>query len=228
MKRILAFIVACTGLGAFPAMAQAGGNPPKVLNLATIDKPKAWTTIHVIANPVERDGREGAYLKSLADSANGIVGLALPVGVAFDTGVIEMELKGHGARGSSFLGVAFNVVDEKTFEAIYFRPFNFKADEPFRGRAVQYISWPAHTWERLRTDHPGRFEHPVNPVPDPDDWFRARIEVSDKQVRVFVNDANAPSLVADRLATDKAKRPMGLFVDSADGLYANVKVTAGK
>lgn len=225
MEAFLICIIALAGLIPASAFAQPKAKP---INLATIDKPKAWKTINVIANPVERDGREGAYLKSLADSANGIVGLALPVGVEFDTGVIELELKGKSERGRSFLGAAFNVVDDKTFEAIYFRPFNFKADEPFRGRAVQYISWPTNTWEKLRKDHPNQFEQPVNPVPDPDDWFRARIEVSETQVRVFVNDAKSPSLVVDRLATDKAKRPMGLFVDSADGLYANVRVTPGK
>ncbi len=227
MKNIPVLIIALAGLVAAPApgIAQIKAKP---LNLATIDKAKAWKTINVIANPVERDGREGAYLRSLADSANGIVGLALPVGVEFDTGVIELELKGKSERGRSFLGAAFNVVDDKTFEAIYFRPFNFKADDPFRGRAVQYIAWPANTWEYLRKNYPGQFEQPVNPVPDPDDWFRARIEVTDKQVRVFVNGAKAPSLVVDRLATDKAKRPMGLFVDSVDGLYANVRVTPAK
>ena len=221
MKNVLVFIIALACLGAAPGLAQVKAKP---LNVATIDKANAWKTINVIANPVELDGREGAYVRSLADSANGIVGLALPIGVEFDTGVIELDLKGKSERGRSFLGVAFNVVDDKTFEAIYFRPFNFKADEPFRGRAVQYIAWPTNTWEHLRKNYPGKFEQPVDSVPDPDDWFRARIEVTRMQVRVFVNDAKAPSLVVDRLATDKTKRPAGLFVDSADGYYANVRL----
>jgi hypothetical protein len=35
---------------------------------------------------------------------------------------------------------------------------------------------------------------PSRPVPDPDSWFHARIEVTDREVRVFVNDAKEPSL----------------------------------
>jgi hypothetical protein len=85
------------------------------------------------------------------------------VGVDFETGVIELELKGKSVRGRSFLGVAFNVIDDKTFEAVYFRPFNFKAEGEFRDRAVQYISWPANTWENLRKHRTGQFENAVSP-----------------------------------------------------------------
>ena len=106
--------------------------------------------------------------------------------------------------------------------------FNFKADEPMRGRAVQYIAWPVNTWEHLRKTAPGQFEQPVNTVPDPDGWFHAQIEVTDTQVRVFVNRAKEPSLVVARLARGGVQRPVGLFVDSAEGLYADLAVTPFK
>ena len=44
-------------------------------------------------------------------------------------------------------------------------------------------------------------------------------------LRVFVDGAKTPSLVVDRLSSDRKKRAMGLFVDSADGYYANLTVT---
>ena len=93
--------------------------------------------------------------------------------------------------------------------------------------AVQYIAWPANTWEQLRKNAPNRFEHAVTPVPDPDAWFHARVEVSDERVRVFVDGAQAPSLVVDRLSKGGVRRPAGLFVDSADGIYANLSVMPG-
>jgi len=89
------------------------------------------------------------------------------------------------------------VVDEKTFEAVYFRPFNFKADGDFKRRAVQYIAWPDNTWNKLRKDKPGKFEGPISPVPDPDGWFRVRVEVVEKQVHVFVNNVKGPCLTVD-------------------------------
>lgn len=221
MKNAIAAIVALACFGAGPGWTQARADAP---DLATINDARAWKVSNATAEPVNVDGRRAVRLTAAGDSANGIVGLALPAGIAFDTGLIELDLKGSSLRQRSFLGVAFNVVDDRTFEGVYFRPFNFKAAPPVDGRSVQYIAWPANTWERLRKERPGQFEQPVRPVPDPDGWFHARIRVTSNDVQVFVDDAREPSLVVPRLARGGVKRPMGLFVDSADGVYANVRV----
>lgn len=196
-------------------------------DLARIADATAWQVLQATAEPAQKQGRPALRLVSRGDSADGIVGLALPRGVAFTTGTIEVDLRGKNVRGRSFLGVAFNVVDANTFEAVYFRPFNFRADEPFRGRAVQYIAWPGSTWEHLRQALPGRYEQPLQPPPDPDDWFHARVEVGPAQVRVFVNGAAEPSLVVARRPAHGSgvPRSAGLFVDSADGTYANLRIT---
>ncbi len=157
----------------------------------------------------------------------GIAGLVIADGVNFTTGSIEIDLKGKSIR-PSFLGVAFNVADEKTFEAVYFRPFNFKADGVFKTRAVQYIAWPKYTWNELRKNRPGKFEGAVIPMPYPDKWFHARIEIETKQVRVYINDAKEPCLTVERLAESGKNRRVGLFVDTGDGLYANFKVIPTK
>lgn len=183
----------------------------------------AWSVIHTDAEEVDEGGRRAIHLVSRADSANGIVGLVLVNGLEFSTGSIDVDLKGKSLRGNSFLGVAFNVADEKTFESIYFRPFNFKAEPPFRARAVQYIAWPTYTWEKLRKERTGEFESAITPLPDPDDWFHARIEVAKDQVHVFINDATEPTIVTARLNERGIARRAGLFVDSADGFYANLK-----
>jgi hypothetical protein len=181
----------------------------------------------VSAEVIQDEGEKAARLKAKGDSAQGIVGLALPRGVQFATGTIEIDLKGKSVR-PSFVGVAFNVADEKTFEAIYFRPFNFKAEGEFKSRSVQYIAWPEHPWDQLRKDRPGQFEGPISPVPEPDGWFRARIEVSAKQVQVFVNGAKESCLTVDRLARSEKVRPVGLFVDTADGFYRNIRITPAR
>lgn len=67
------------------------------------------------------------------------------------------------------------------------------------------------------------FENAVQPVPDPDGWFHARVEVTRRQVRAFVNDATEPSLVVDRL-TDRQSGGIGLWVDVHDGAFANLKI----
>jgi hypothetical protein len=196
-------------------------------DLRMIADGKGWTVHNATAEAVEIEGKSGVRLKAKADSATGIAGLVLADGVEFTTGVIEIDLKGKSVR-PSFLGVAFNATDEKTFEAIYFRPFNFKAAGEFKSRAVQYLAWPEHTWEELRKNRPGKFEGPVTSVPDPNKWFHARVEIGNKQVRVYVNEAKEPCLRVDRLAESGKPRPVGLFVDTGEGLYAGFKVIPAK
>jgi len=226
MKHIILLALTLICFGSVPGRAQEKTDRP---DLATATNGKSWKILNATAKVMEMDGKRALHLKAIGDSANRIAGLALPVGVEFGTGVIELDLKGKNIPQGSFLGVVFNVMDEKRFEGVYFRPFNFKAaDELRRGHSVQYIAWPENTWEKLRKTKPGQFEKPVNPVPDPDGWFHARIDVTEKQVRVFVNDATEPCLVVDRLARGDVQRPTGLFVDVADGLYANLKITSAK
>ena len=68
-----------------------------------------------------------------------------------------------------------------------------------RSHAVQYHSLPTYTWQKLRTDHPAKYEQAVNPVPDPNAWFHARVLVANAKVSLFVADAKEPCLVVDAL-----------------------------
>ena len=95
----------------------------------------------------------------------------------FTNGTIEFDAKGKsGPPQSSFIGVVFRVVDQNTYDAIYFRPFNFRSPNPVnKSHAVQYISHPDWPWNRLRDEHPGQYEKGIEPAPNGDEWFHARI-----------------------------------------------------
>jgi hypothetical protein len=221
MKNIVIVGLVLTLMAAVSGYAQ---EKTGAFDLAKVADGKTWRVSNATVESVEIDGKMAARLKAAGDSGRtGHAGLALASGAEFSIGTMELDLKGRNQR-PSFLGVVFNVADERTFEGVYFRPFNFNADEPFRLRAVQYIAWPEHTWEELRKNHCGQFEKPVNPAPDGDGWFHARIEVTEKLVRVFLNRAKEPCLTVNRLAEGRAKRPVGLFVDVAEGLFANLAV----
>jgi hypothetical protein len=208
---------------AMPIGAKSSQEKVITPDLNNIPAGKGWTVRNATAETMEVEGKSAVRLHAKADSATGIAGLVLADGVLLTTGVIEIDLKGKNVR-PSFLGVAFNVTDEKTFEAIYFRPFNFQANGEFKSRAIQYIAWPEHTWDELRRNRPGKFEGPVSTVPDPTKWFHARIEVGKRQIRVYVNRAKEPCLTVNRLAEGDKGRSVGLFVDSGQGLYANFKL----
>jgi hypothetical protein len=151
-------------------------------------------------------------------------GVAYLEEIEFANGSIELDIRGKEVREQSFVGVAFHGVDGTTYDAVYFRPFNFRAEDPVRrSHAVQYISNPNYKWQRLRTEHPGEYENAVNPVPDPNGWFHARVVVASPKVSVFVNDATEPSLVVSQLS-ERRKGLTGLWVDNFGGDFANFKI----
>src|SRR5215831_1455974 len=59
-------------------------------------------------------------------------GVAWLDGVSFSNGTVEIDIKGKDVLQQSFVGVAFHGVDEKTLDAVYFRPFNFRATDSVR------------------------------------------------------------------------------------------------
>lgn len=194
-------------------------------DLSKINDGKTWTVINADCDTAAEDGNRVVRLKpkGIANTPSDI-GLALVEGPAFVEGTIEVDLKGKGKTQASFLGLALGAVDGKTFEAVYFRPFNFlRDDESVRAHAVQYIAWPDHTWEKLRKEKPGVYESAIKPAPDPAGWFHVRIEVTKKKVRVWVDDAKGPCLVVDRLA-GREKGKVGLWVDSKEGMFRNLKI----
>jgi hypothetical protein len=194
-------------------------------DLSRINDGKAWMLINASPHAVSETGTSVVRMKPAAKpNTPSNVGLALVNGVEFSEGTLEIDLKGRGPVERCFLGVAFNVADGKKFEAVYFRPFNFRPGEySTPTHAVQYVAWPAHTWEQLRKGQPGVYESTVKPVPDPAEWFHARVEVSKRKVRVFVGDAKEPCLSVNRLAGgDKGK--VGLWVDGREGVFRNLRI----
>ena len=140
---------------------------------------------------------------------------------------IEVDILGRSQPvQGSFVGVAFRVVDAQTHDAVYFRPFNFRATDSTRhSHAVQYVSHPRWPWQTLRSAHPGQYEAAVVPEPDGDQWFHVRVVIERPRVSVFVNDARTPALVANELS-DRARGSVGLWVgEGSGGHFANLRVT---
>jgi hypothetical protein len=152
-------------------------------------------------------------------------GLAWWPDLMFAAGTIEFDVRGKDVAQQSFVGLAFHGLDTQTFDAIYFRPFNFKStDAARRAHGVQYISHPAFPWEKLRADRPGQFEKEVSPPPDPNDWFHVAVVVQHPRVRVFVNGLKTPSLEVNQLS-DRKRGWVGFWVgNGSGGSFANLSV----
>lgn len=143
----------------------------------------------------------------------------------FQRGTIEFELKGKDTPGRSFIGFAFHGKDNETFDAIYFRPFNFKNPEK-KSKSVQYVSMPNYGWAVLRRTFPGEYEGEMNPTPESvDDWFHVKIEIDQPKVTVYVNQSRKPTLEIDQISLSKERR-LGFWVgNNSEGWFKNLKIT---
>lgn len=152
-------------------------------------------------------------------------GVAIIKSVSFDRGSIELELKGENNPGKSFIGLAFNIQNDSTYEAVYFRPFNFQSDEKIRREhSVQYIYHPEYTWRYLRTNHEGQYESEFPRQPLPDEWFGVLVRIDDKKVYVFDQKTNTELLSVERL-TNQVSDKIGLWAGfNSKGEYRNIKI----
>lgn len=138
-------------------------------------------------------------------------GMAIINDLEFDEGVMGLELKGENIPGKSFVGIAFNIQNDSTYEAVYFRPFNFQSDEKIRREhSVQYIYHPKYTWRYLRTNYEGQFESEYPRQPMPDEWFAVRVKVDDEKVYVYDQETNTELLSIERLTKQVSNR-IGLW-----------------
>lgn len=146
--------------------------------------------------------------------------------IEFEEAIIEFDALGQSEPPqSNFLGIAFHAMDDKTHEAIYYRPFNFRAEDPIRRiHAVQYVSHPEYPWYELRQDKPELYEKPVAPAPDGDEWFHAKIEISCSQIKAYIENSDEPSLIVQELMVRKAKG-FGLWCGpGVGGYFANLQI----
>ncbi len=141
-------------------------------------------------------------------------------------GTIEVDVRGRDVPGQSFVGVAFHRQDDATYDAVYLRPFNFRAEAPARRQhAVQYIAVPEYDWPLLREQFPEEFENPVDPSVSPTDWVPLRVVVTGRTIQIYVGSVTSPTLEVRKLGTSD-RGLIGLWTgNNSDGDFANLRVT---
>lgn len=186
--------------------------------------PSLWTASGIQAEPVDDAKFPGIRFNETQQG-----GLYLLNQPEFSEGSIEFDIKGRNQLQQSFVGLAFHIQNDSVYDAIYFRPFNFRPEDTARrARAVQYISSPKHHWFTLRAAFPGKYENKVNPVPDPDGWFHVRIDITGQEVKVYVNNNAVPSLAVSKLSSTTTGK-LGLWVgNQSDAGFANLKISPHK
>jgi hypothetical protein len=168
--------------------------------------------VNATAEPATLDGKKGLRVKEVLAQmspqaqAQRTTGEALVVieGPEFANGVIEAEIAGVPAPGApetarGFVGIAFRVQkDMRTFEQLYLRPTNGRADDQERrNHAVQYSSHPDWPFFRTRKETPSKYEAYVDLVAGA--WTKVKIDVRDAQARLYVHDQEQPTLIVNDL-----------------------------
>lgn len=153
-------------------------------------------------------------------------GVAWIKGIEFSDGIIEFDVRGEDLKQHSFVGFAFHGKDNATFDAVYLRPFQFKEEsETLRNRAIQYVSLPDFPWRTLREKFPNKYEHSIEPAPDPNAWVKVRIVIKGSVISTYINGNSEPSLVVEKVTSLKTGG-IGFYVaDTSGGDFANLSIT---
>src|SRR5690349_21054801 len=164
--------------------------PAADYNLGELAKANKIEVFNRTLDQTKVDSPQAVFLNAAPED-----GLAWVTGVEFSEGTIELEIKGKNQQGRSFMGIAFHGQDNRVFDAVYLRPFNFQAaEQERRSHSIQFISMPGHDWSELRNSHPGKYEFAITPAPDPDSWVKLKLVVKGKNVAAFVNGSDKPAL----------------------------------
>ncbi|MEO6722398.1 MAG: alpha/beta hydrolase [Ferruginibacter sp.] len=180
-----------------------------------------WKVINRTIQPVNENGKKAVSFNEVSGA-----GLMILKNSDFSNGTIELDIKGSDKPQQSFVGFAFHGQDINIYDAIYFRPFNFKSDDAVRrSHSVQYISMPDYDWEKLRSEFPDKYENKIDPAPNPNDWFHVKINVNGKKVSVYVNNNPQAVLEVEKLNAN-SKGGFALWAgNNSAGAFANLKIT---
>ncbi len=220
MKTIISHILLLIVLSA-PSQVKGQAAPDTTFDLSLLARGEMWAVFNRAVTIAEDVQKRGIYIDEKPGQ-----GVAWLPSFEMGDGVIEVDVMGRNEPGRSFVGLAFHGVNAQHYEAVYLRPFNFRAEsEVSRSHSVQYVLVPSHEWRRLRTEHPGQYEAAIGSPPAPDAWVHLRLELDGSTVRVFIDRASEPALVVDRIGAVE-RGWIGLWVGNpSDGMFANLKVS---
>lgn len=190
-------------------------------DLAKITQSSEWS-MHNRSATFVKDQQQS----SVSFDARSDMGVAWLKNVDLTDGVIEVDVKGSDTKDKSFVGIAFRGQDEKTYERVFFRPFNFQAtDAEHKNHAVQYAAEPDYPWFKLRDEMPGKYESALSPMVNPNEYFHVKIVLEKKQVQVFVNNAKESTLSVEGLG--KAEKGwIGFWMGkNSPGSFKNLIIT---
>lgn len=174
-------------------------------------------------------GRSAVQVVAKPDAANA-TSYAVVKDAKFLDGTIEVDLAGQPAAGAfgaarGYIGVAFRLQSDGSYEYIYLRPTNGRADDQVRrNHSTQYSAYPDFDFARSRQEAPEKYESYVDL--EPGVWTKFKIEVEGRKARLYVHGAAQPCLIVNDLKHDPKEGGVALWVGPAtEGYFSNLKIT---
>jgi hypothetical protein len=175
-------------------------------------------------------GRSAIQVLATPGAANA-TSYALIKDMTFGDGTIEVDLAGQPAAGAGggargFIGIAFRLQGDGSYEYIYLRPTNGRADDQVRrNHSTQYSSHPNFEFARSRQEAPEKYESYVDLQPGV--WTRYKIEVEGPKARLYVHGAEQPCLIVNDMKLAAREGGVALWVGpGTEGYFANLKISA--
>jgi hypothetical protein len=176
---------------------------------------KGRRAIQVLAAPGAADATSYAVIKD----------------ALFRDGTIEVDLAGQPAAGADgnargFIGIAFRIQDDGSYEYIYVRPTNGRANDQIRrNHSTQYGSHPDFGFARSRQEAPGKYESYVDLQPGV--WTKYKIVVEGRKARLYVHGAEQPCLIVDDMKLEPRGGGVALWVGpGTEGYFSSLKIAA--
>lgn len=191
--------------------------------------PEQLTGTNVAIKQTSFKGRSATQVLAAPDADNA-TSYAAVKNTMFRNGTIEVDLAGQPAAGAAgtargFIGIAFRVQGNGSYEYIYLRPTNGRADDQVRrNHSVQYSSHPDFDFARSRKEAPEKYESYVDLQPGV--WTKYKIEVEGRNARLYVHGAAQPCLIINDLKLEPRDGSVALWVGpGTEGYFSNLKVT---
>jgi len=179
---------------------------------------------------VNYKGRSAIRVVAAPEAANA-ASYAVVKDAVFRDGTIEVDVAGQPAAGAGsgargFIGIAFRLHGDGSYEYIYLRPTNGRADDQVRrNHSTQYSSYPNFDFARSRQEAPEKYESYVDL--EPGIWTRYKIEIEGRKARLYVHGAQQPCLIVDDLKLEPREGGVALWVGpGTDGYFSNLKIAS--
>ena len=175
-------------------------------------------------------GRSAVQVIAKPDAANA-TSFAVVKDAVFRDGTIEVDLAGQPAAGAGggargFIGIAFRIQADGSYEYIYLRPTNGRAeDQVRRNHSTQYSAHPSFDFARSRQEAPEKYESYVDL--EPGVWTKYKIVVEGRKARLYVHGAEQPCLIVDDMKLEPRAGGVALWVGpGTEGYFANLKIAS--